>query len=59
MSVQRFTAAHELGQFRLKHQPSLDDESVLRRMPIQAPPEDDFQGVEADAFAVEFKMPRW
>jgi hypothetical protein len=59
MSIQRFTAAHELGHFRLQHQPSLDDESILRRMPLQAQPEGDFQEVEADAFAVEFMMPRW
>lgn len=59
MSIQRFTAAHELGHFRLRHQPSLDDESILRRMPLQAQPAADFQEVEADAFAVEFMMPRW
>lgn len=59
MSIQRFTAAHELGHFVLRHQPSLDDESILRRMPMQAQPTGDFQEVEADAFAVEFMMPRW
>jgi Zn-dependent peptidase ImmA (M78 family) len=59
MSIQRFTAAHELGHFRLQHQPSLDDDSILRRMPLQAQPTGDFQEVEADAFAVEFMMPRW
>jgi len=32
MSIQRFTAAHELGHFSLGHQPSLDDDSILRRM---------------------------
>ncbi len=59
MSIQRFTAAHELGHFRLRHQPSLDDDDILRRMPIQAQPTGDFQEVEANAFAVEFMMPRW
>ena len=59
MSIQRFTAAHELGHFSLRHQPSLDDESMLRRMPTQNQPSDDLQEVEADAFAVEFMMPRW
>jgi Zn-dependent peptidase ImmA (M78 family) len=59
MSIQRFTAAHELGHFRLNHRPSLDDDSILRRMPLQAQPTGDFQEVEADAFAVEFMMPRW
>lgn len=59
MSIQRFTAAHELGHFLLRHQPSLDDESMLRRMPMQSQPSGDFQEVEADAFAVEFMMPPW
>lgn len=59
MSIQRFTAAHELGHFSMGHQPSLDDESILRRMPMAGQPADDFQEVEADAFAVEFMMPRW
>ncbi len=59
MSIQRFTAAHELGHFLLRHQPSLDDDSILRRMLIAAPPAGDFQEVEADAFAVMFMMPRW
>ena len=59
MSIQRFTAAHELGHFRLHHQPSLDDDSILRRMPLQSQPTGDFEEVEADAFAVEFMMPRW
>lgn len=59
MSIQRFTAAHELGHFSLQHRPSLDDESMLRRMPITGQPTDDFQEVEADAFAVAFMMPRW
>jgi Zn-dependent peptidase ImmA (M78 family) len=59
MSIQRFTAAHELGHYRLQHQPSLDDEDILRRMPLQAQPAGDFQEVEANAFAVEFMMPRW
>jgi Zn-dependent peptidase ImmA (M78 family) len=59
MSIQRFTAAHELGHFSLRHDPSLDDESILRRMPIGAQPSGDFQEVEADAFGVAFMMPRW
>lgn len=59
MAIQRFTAAHELGHFSLRHQLSLDDESMLRRMPMQGQSSGDFQEVEADAFAVEFMMPRW
>lgn len=59
MAIQRFTAAHELGHFTMRHEPSLDDESILRRMPMASAPAEDFQEVEADAFAVEFMMPRW
>jgi len=59
MSIQRFTAAHELGHFSLRHKPSLDDESILRRMPMTGQPADDFQEIEADAFSVAFMMPRW
>ncbi len=61
LSIQRFTAAHEFGHFHLQHQPSLDDESILRRMlatngsAASAPLEE----VEADAFAVAFLTPRW
>jgi Zn-dependent peptidase ImmA (M78 family) len=59
MSIQRFTAAHELGHYSMRHQPSLDDESILRRMPMAGEPVGDFQEIEADAFAVGFMMPRW
>jgi Zn-dependent peptidase ImmA (M78 family) len=62
LSIQRFTAAHELGHFRLKHEPSLDDENILRRMAISGVSDSDgpnMQEVEADAFAVAFLMPRW
>jgi IrrE N-terminal-like domain len=55
LSIQRFTAAHELGHFRLRHRPSLDDEeNILRRMTMSAvptPADPDMQEVEADAFA--------
>jgi Zn-dependent peptidase ImmA (M78 family) len=62
LSIQRFTAAHELGHFQLKHLPSLDDESILRRMAIvpgKSLSDPELQEVEADAFAVSFMMPRW
>lgn len=59
MSIQRFTAAHELGHFFLRHSPSLDDESILRRSPAGQAESEDFQEVEADAFAVAFMMPLW
>ncbi|MBN9789537.1 hypothetical protein DMP17_13120 [Pseudonocardia sp. TMWB2A] len=59
MSIQRFTAAHELGHFSLDHQPSLDDDSILRRMPTSPEPTGHFEEAEADAFAVAFMMPKW
>jgi Zn-dependent peptidase ImmA (M78 family) len=59
MSVQRFTAAHELGHFFMKHEPSLDDESILRRMPTSPEPGNQFQETEADSFAVAFMLPKW
>mgnify|MGYP001258168406 CR=1 FL=1 len=59
MSIQRFTAAHELGHFIMRHEPSLDDESILRRMPATSAPPGDLQEVEADAFASAFMLPRW
>jgi Zn-dependent peptidase ImmA (M78 family) len=60
MSIQRWTASHELGHYWLKHNPSLDDDNVLRRMPMAAPAMGgDFQEDEANAFATAFLMPRW
>ncbi|MEA2875538.1 MAG: hypothetical protein QOF14_734 [Hyphomicrobiales bacterium] len=62
LSIQRFTAAHELGHYRLDHLPSLDDENILRRMAMPNARElfgPNMQEVEADAFAVAFLMPRW
>jgi len=59
MSIQRFTAAHELGHFAMDHRPSLDDRSILRRMPTSPEPGPGFQETEADAFAVAFMMPKW
>jgi Zn-dependent peptidase ImmA (M78 family)/predicted secreted protein len=59
LSVQRFTAAHELGHHILKHDPSLDDEGILRRSPFAAPPDSQMREAEANAFAAAFLMPRW
>lgn len=60
MSIQRWTAAHELGHYVLQHKPSLDDPDILRRMPMSARPiGGDFQEDEANAFATAFLMPRW
>jgi Zn-dependent peptidase ImmA (M78 family)/predicted secreted protein len=59
LSVQRFTGAHELGHYKLEHQPSLDDESLLRRSPFNESPNYKQQELEADAFATEFMLPPW
>ena len=59
MSIQRFTAAHELGPFSLQHRPRFDDDSILRRNSMVDEMTGDFQEVEADAFAVAFMMPKW
>lgn len=60
LSIQRFTAAHELGHSLLGHQPSLDDEDqILRRAPAGADARTGYQETEADAFAAALLMPRW
>ena len=60
LSVQRFTAAHELAHHHLRHQPSLDDESILRRAPFFSTANgQDVQELEANAFAAAFLLPRW
>ncbi|MEM7668194.1 MAG: ImmA/IrrE family metallo-endopeptidase [Pseudomonadota bacterium] len=60
LSIQRFTAAHELGHCELDHQISLDNEdSMLRRMPASFRPAIDQQEVEADGFATALLMPKW
>lgn len=60
LSIQRFTAAHELGHCLMAHQPSLDDEDqILRRAPTQSDARNGYQETEADAFAVALMMPRW
>jgi Zn-dependent peptidase ImmA (M78 family) len=59
LSVQRFTAAHELGHHNLGHKPSLDDEDTLRRMPFASRVNIGIQEVEANAFAAAFLLPRW
>jgi hypothetical protein len=60
LSIQRFTAAHELGHCLLDHEPSLDDEDqILRRAPRAQDAHTGFQETEADAFAVALMMPKW
>jgi hypothetical protein len=58
LSVQRFTCAHELGHYYMKHDESFDDERHIGESwhPIVAVPE---QEVEANAFAFSLLMPRW
>lgn len=59
LSVQRFTGAHEFGHYYLNHKPSLDNDEILRRSPFSIEATYDLQEMEADAFAVEFLLPKW
>ena len=56
--VQRYTAAHELGHFVLKHEAKLDDERLID-FSSQKRFLEDSQEIAADSFASEFLMPRW
>jgi len=57
LSVQRFTAAHELGHQQLGHTASLDQEGILARSPYWGSRQN-LQELEANAFAAAFLMPR-
>ncbi|AYV48967.1 hypothetical protein CFHF_02060 [Caulobacter flavus] len=64
LSIQRFTAAHELGHRLMGHRPSLDDEEqILRRGSLEElrirDRRDGYQEAEADAFASAMLMPKW
>ena len=59
LPIQRFTAAHELGHLYMQHEPSLDDEGILRRSPFTGSVMVDRQEREADAFASTFLVPPW
>jgi Zn-dependent peptidase ImmA (M78 family) len=65
LSVQRFTAAHELGHAVLAHEPSLDSPDVLRRAAFNQKSRkisgfaSYLQEIEADAFAGSFILPNW
>lgn len=59
LPVQRFTGAHELGHFFMGHEPSFDDEKILRRAPFAASGRHNRQEREADAFASMFLAPAW
>jgi Zn-dependent peptidase ImmA (M78 family)/predicted secreted protein len=59
LPVQRFTGAHELGHLYMGHNPSLDDEGILRRAPFSVSSRVERQEREADAFASMFLAPAW
>jgi len=57
LSVQRFTAAHELGHLEMGHDFSLDDEEQIRRP--HGSSQKKLQEIAANAFGAEFLMPKW
>ncbi len=59
LPVQRFTGAHELGHLYMRHEPSLDDDTILRRSPFSGSGRHSRQEREADAFASMFLTPAW
>ena len=58
LAIQRFTAAHELGDWYLKHLASFDDEAILHRSPY-VDSDYDQRELAADTFAATFLMPEW
>jgi Zn-dependent peptidase ImmA (M78 family)/predicted secreted protein len=58
LSIQRWTAAHELGHASMHHEASFDDESLLTRVATATAT---YQPVEiaADSFATHFLLPKW
>lgn len=58
LAIQRWTAAHELGHFVLKHKAHLDGDELLRRSPFERRTYDN-QEAAADSFAIGFLMPKW
>jgi hypothetical protein len=61
LSVQRFTAAHELGHAMLGHEPSLDPEGILSRYPVADRVASDYslEEIQANVFASQLLIPRW
>jgi Zn-dependent peptidase ImmA (M78 family) len=57
--VKRFIGAHELGHLYMRHQPSLDDEDILRRAPFSVSSRAEHYEREADAFASMVLAPAW
>jgi Zn-dependent peptidase ImmA (M78 family)/predicted secreted protein len=58
LAIQRFTASHELGHKILKHKISLDDDSILERLPFGREVYN-LDESAADAFAAAFLIPEW
>jgi Zn-dependent peptidase ImmA (M78 family)/predicted secreted protein len=58
LSIQRYTAAHELGHLFMGHQGSLDDETIVRRSPFDGRDYDQNE-LAANTFAAMFLMPDW
>lgn len=58
LSIQRLTAAHELGHCYMGHEVSLDDKSILERSPFGSRSYDPREAA-ADAFAISFLLPKW
>ncbi len=59
LSVQRFTAAHELGHEALGHEASFDQEEVLTRALFMSETGFDPREIQANAFASELLTPPW
>jgi Zn-dependent peptidase ImmA (M78 family) len=61
LSVQRFTAAHELGHAMLGHEPSIDPEGILFRYPVADRTAADYslEEIQANVFASQLLIPRW
>lgn len=55
LPIQRFTGAHELGHVIMRHSPSVDGEEILEAVD----PGSTEAEIEANAFAVEFLLPKW
>lgn len=58
LSIQKYTAAHELGHLLLGHEPSIDIE-ILERGPLASGSGRDLKEIAAEAFAAELMLPRW
>jgi Zn-dependent peptidase ImmA (M78 family) len=61
LSVQRFTAAHELGHAMLGHEPSIDPAGIMFRYPVADRTTADYslEEIQANVFASQLLIPRW